>query len=105
MKVLVLLLLLASPVAAEELTCVQTPTEVICTIEDELLLNELTTKDTWMPKPKALPTIVAPVVRYMVIKVAESVAVDLIKEAIIKQFKEKFPTKPVPTRVALIKAH
>lgn len=105
MKVLLILLLLASPVAAEELNCVQTPTEVICTIEDETLLDDLTpsTKDSW--GPKALPAIVMPVVRYMVIKVAESVAVDLVKDAIIKQFKERFPTKPVPTNIALIKAH
>ena len=104
---LLLILLLVSPVYGEELTCTQTPTEVYCIVNDEEMLLQEFKDETWSlwPKPKAAPAIVVPIVRLLVIEVAKSVTVDIIKEAILAKFKQEFPSKPVPTKILLQKAH
>lgn len=107
-KLVLLLCLLTTPALAEELDCVQTDKEVVCTFQDEQLLEELSPKvvidDSPFGMPKAAPAIVMPIVRVIVIEVVKSAAVDLIKSKILEAYMKNFPKKPMPT-VKLVKAH
>lgn len=86
-----------------ELVCYQNREETICKIEELHRIPPV--KHSTAPKAYVAPLIVAPVVRYIIVKVGEAIVVDLAKDAIIKQYKELFPGKPLPVKISLQKAH
>jgi len=118
----ILILLLATPAFALDVVKVETYEDLVCEqITEDTFRCKVETiyqsippaeksgaekPSALFPVPKAIaPAIVLPIVRFIVVEVGKSMAVDLIKQAILKQYKESFPTKPLPKTVLLQKAH
>jgi len=84
--IMVFSLFMQSMAGATQILCVQNDTKIVCTDKE--------------PPSKGLFIVAA---EYIVIEIAESVAVEMIKDLIIHEYKKRFGKTVAPNQITVVK--
>lgn len=90
-------------IVANEVVCDDYGTYIVCEDSPIIYNKEVVVDESTDFVPKALPVMVAPMIYRFAITVAESIAVDIVKDLIVQKYKELSKTnKPV---IVTLKSH